>query len=119
MAYTVVGATYQAQSLAVFYAGLDTQPLLSYEEAGKEALKLLNAELAASTLPDLHELSEQVLAFALKQPVDMHGLDDATGETLTVSWFADDHFAIAVMDATEKFQMHLEVVPVKKGKSGR
>lgn len=61
MAYTVVGATYQAQSLAVFYAGLDTQPLLSYEEAGKEALKLLNAELAASTLPDLHELSEQVL----------------------------------------------------------
>ncbi|MFD1392665.1 hypothetical protein ACFQ3L_03550 [Lacticaseibacillus jixianensis] len=112
MAYSVIGATYQHQSLAVFYSGLDGQQLLSFTAACREALRLLNAELAACPLPDIRELAEQVLALALKQPLDLHQLAEATGDTLSLSWFADDHFVIAVMDRTEAFQLHLEVVPV-------
>lgn len=112
MVYSVIGATYQNQSLTVFYSGLDGQQLLSFEAAGSEALRLLNAELSACPLPDIHELAEQVLAFAMKRPTNLHQLEEATGDALSVSWFADDHFIIAVMDRTEAFQLHLEVVPV-------
>lgn len=112
MAYSVIGATYQNQSLAVFYSGLDSQQLLSFAAASTEALRLLNAELAACPLPDMHALAEQVLTFSLTKPVDLHELAAATADTLSVSWFADDHFVIAVMDQSETFQLHLEVVPV-------
>ncbi|KRN23297.1 hypothetical protein [Lacticaseibacillus camelliae] len=112
MAYSVIGATYQHQSLSVFYSGQDSLQPLNFKAACKEALRLLNAELAACPLPDIHELAEQVLNFAMAQSPKLHQLEEATGDSLSVSWFADDHFVIAVMDRTEAFQLHIEVVPV-------
>ncbi|WP_125703820.1 hypothetical protein [Lacticaseibacillus daqingensis] len=117
MQYSVIGASYQHQSLAVFYAGTDHQALLSYDAAAKKALHLLVAELSAVGLADIHQLTDEVIQF-LAQPVHpLARLEDATNDCLSVSWLSDDHFLIAVMDATETYQLHLEVVPVVTGPS--
>ncbi|WP_225048954.1 hypothetical protein [Lacticaseibacillus kribbianus] len=113
MPYSVIGASYQNQSLAVFYAGLDQEPLLSFEAATQKALHLLTGELAASPLPDLHALTDEIFTVLAQSPADLGALADATGPQLSVSWFADDHFVIAVMDETETYQLHVEVVPVQ------
>ncbi|WP_262315468.1 hypothetical protein [Lacticaseibacillus parakribbianus] len=113
MPYSVIGASYQNQSLAVFYAGLDQEPLLTFEAATQKALSLLASELSASTLPDLHDLTDRLFAFLQQRPLDLAGLTAAVGERLSVSWFADDHFVIAVMDESETYQLHVEVVPVQ------
>lgn len=110
MAYSVIGASYQQGSLAVFHAGLEDELLPTFAQASKKALHLLIQELAVSTLPDIHELHDQVVAYAQHGQADMHGLNAATGDELTASWYADDHFVISVMDQTEAFQLHLEVV---------
>ncbi|WP_179394459.1 hypothetical protein [Lacticaseibacillus absianus] len=115
MQYSVIGASYQDQSLAVFFAGMDHQALLSYEAAQTKVLHLLVAELSASPLPDIHQLTDEVIAFLARPAHDLHQLEDATNDSLSLSWLSDDHFLIAVMDQTESYQLHLEVVPVEAG----
>ncbi|MFD1483816.1 hypothetical protein ACFQ5J_00955 [Lacticaseibacillus baoqingensis] len=111
MQYGVVGASYQQGSLAVFHAGLDDEPLATYAQATQKALHLLVNELSASTLGDIHALLDQVMTFLAAGKCDVVQLDAATADTLTLSWFDDDHYVINVMDQTEAYQLHIEVVP--------
>lgn len=113
MQYGVIGASYQQQSLTVFHAGLDAEPLTSFDQATHKAVALLVTELAASPLGDIHQLHDQVIAWLEAKPMDLHRLDDVAADGLTLSWFADDHFVINVMDHSEVYQLHIEVVPIK------
>ncbi|MCG4282936.1 hypothetical protein [Lacticaseibacillus saniviri] len=111
MRYTVVGASYHQKSLSVFYAGLDGQEINSYEAAQEEALRLLEAELQTSSQPEIQALAETVSDFQKHEVLDLNDLDNKTSEALSVSWFDDHHFVIAVMNAKESYQLHLEVLP--------
>lgn len=110
MAYSVIGASFQQGTLAVFHAGLEDELLPTFDQACQKALRLLIQELAVSTLADIHRLHDEVVACAEAHGADIHQLNQATGDELTLSWYADDHFVINVMDETESFQLHLEVV---------
>ena len=111
MRYTVVGASYHKKSLSVFYAGLDGQVLENYEAALHEALEMLEAELGTSTLPEIKALLTQVQGIKVASVDDLNQLDNATDDLLSVSWFDDHHFVIAVMNSSETYQLHLEVLP--------
>lgn len=112
MQYCVIGASYQDQSLAVFHSGIDGDPLESFDQAAHKAVGQLVTELAASPLADIHQLHDQVLGWC-EAKTDLHHLEDATADGLTLSWFADDHFVINVMDQTEAYQLHIEVAPLR------
>ncbi|MCI1985547.1 MAG: hypothetical protein LKJ69_06605 [Lactobacillus sp.] len=120
MQYSVIGASYQQGSLAVFHSGLDDEPLATFAQATQKALRLLVNELAASTLADVHALLDQVMHFLSQHKGNVRQLAAATADTLTLSWFDDDHFVINVMDQSEAYQLHVEVVPmtVNGGQSG-
>lgn len=112
MRYAVISASYSGGSLAVTYAGLDHERLNSLTAAEKKAGATLLNELAANTLPDIHQLLDNVMqALTAAQP-DLHQLDNWGDQGLSISWLADDHFIIAVMDQTETYQLHIEVVPI-------
>ncbi|WP_461213908.1 hypothetical protein [Lacticaseibacillus sp. GG6-2] len=113
MQYGVIGASYQQQSLAVFHAGFDAEPLTSFDQATHKAVALLVTELAASPLKDIHQLHDQIMDWLESKPSDLHRLDELVADGLTLSWFADDHFIINAMDTTEAYQLHIEVVPIK------
>jgi len=111
MRYTVIGASYHQKSLSVFYAGLDGQVLDTYEAALSEAIAMLEAELGTSTLPEIKDLLTQVQAVKVNTVDDLNDLDNATDDLLSVSWFDDEHFVLAVMNSKESYQLHLEVLP--------
>lgn len=113
MHYSVIGASFENGSLAVFHAGLDDLGPLSFEAATQQALERLTAALAACPLPDIHALFDQVMADASAAPLRLQHLSDLPNDALSVSWYDDDHFVIAVMDASEQYQLHIEVVPIQ------
>lgn len=111
MAYAVIAASLQDQNLALTYAGLDGERLESFKDAELKAIGLLINELSGATAPGLHELTDAVIPVLTAAKGDLRKLPLNLPEGLVISWLGPAHCIIAVMDETETYQLHIEIVP--------
>ncbi|KRK70869.1 hypothetical protein [Lacticaseibacillus nasuensis] len=112
MAYAVIAASMQDKTLSLAYGGLDGEKLTSFKDAELKAISLLITELSGATLPALHTLTDAIIPELQAVRGDLRKLPLHLPEGLVISWLGQDHCLLAVMDDTETYQLHLEIVPI-------